>query len=48
MFKHPQDIYIYTVETGKTDPRLSRIPVHIGHIYWSRIYMYIACALKSF
>ena len=30
------------------DAGLPRIPVHIGHIFWSRIYMYIACALKSF
>ena len=36
------------VETDKTDPWLSPIPVHVGHIFWSRIYMYIACALKSF
>ena len=39
---------IYTVEAGKTDPWLSQIPVLIGHIFWTRIYMYIACALKSF
>ena len=36
------------VETGKTNPGLSRIPVHIGHIFGSQIYMYIAYALKSF